>query len=75
MSASDDTRTRLIAAYRAGEIDSVELQDRLESEADVDDLDSLWARWSGQGLFDRPVEQEGYTSVTQTITEEIRDDG
>lgn len=75
MSGAADTRADLIRRFRDGEISSVELQDRLESEADVDDLDALWARWSGQGLFDEPVRQEGYTSVTQTLIEEIRDDG
>jgi hypothetical protein len=44
------------------------------SAEDTDTVDpvtkrDLWARFADQGLFTEPIEQEGFLSITRTITE------
>jgi len=41
-------------------------------DTDIVDPDSkrdLWARFADQGLFTEPIEQQGFLSITRTITE------
>jgi len=48
------------------------LYDMSASDTDIVDPESkrdLWARFADQGLFTEPIEQEGYLSITRTITE------
>ena len=49
----------LLACMSAEDTDIVDP----ESKAD------LWARFADQGLFTDPIEQEGFLSITSTITE------
>lgn len=44
---------------------SVEDTDIVDPESKAD----LWARFAEQGLFTDPIEQEGFLSITRTITE------
>ncbi len=44
---------------------SAEDTDIVDPESKAD----LWARFADQGLFTEPIEQEGYLSITSTITE------
>jgi len=44
------------------------------SASDTDSIDpeskaDLWARFADQGLFTEPIEQQGFLSITSTITE------
>lgn len=45
-----------------GEISSEELRDRLTELPQDTEKDELWVRWSGQGLFDQPIDRDGWTS-------------
>jgi len=44
---------------------SAEDTDIVDPESKAD----LWTRFADQGLFTAPIEQEGFLSITRTITE------
>lgn len=62
MSASEPTFDELRRMFTRGEIDADELRERLTDLPETTDRDELWARWSEQGVFDEPIEDEGWTS-------------
>jgi hypothetical protein len=75
MSASTDTVADLRDAFLAGEIDREEFLDRVGRVAPEEDRDGLWATWAAQGLFDEPIEQEGWTSFAGNRVREVFPDG
>jgi len=75
MSGTEPSPDELFDRFRAGEFDVSELVDRLEAlEADTD-REELWARWAEQGLFNGPIEQDGYTSFDGKSPREVDGDG
>jgi len=62
MADSDDSIAELRRQFLEGEIDGSELRDRLTELPQDTQRDELWARWSEQGLFDEPLDQDGWTS-------------
>lgn len=75
MAQDFDSVADVRAAFARGELDPQELEDALASTDEETDRDELWARWASQGLFDEPVEQEGYTSFKSGIPREVEGDG
>jgi len=62
MSAGDSDIERLRSRLLAGEIDVDTFKAELAGLETDTEKDELWAEWASQGLFDSPLEQDGYTS-------------
>lgn len=75
MSAGEDTFEEIRTAFVRGRIDSAELRDRLRALDEDTDREELWARWAEQGLFDDPIDQEGYVSFEGGQRREVDPDG
>lgn len=75
MSVSGETLESLRDRFLAGEIDRDEFLDRVSDVDTTEGRDELWARWAEQGLFDGPIEQDGYTSFAGNRVEEVDRDG
>lgn len=75
MSQSETTVDDLKQQFLRGDLDADELRQRLRELDTETDRDELWTRWAGQGVFDAPIDQEGYTSFKGARVREVDGDG
>jgi len=75
MSGSDRTFADLRAAFISGEITQEEFEAELEASTDVDDRDSLWAKYARDGLYADAIKQTGYVSFAGGSPERVDTDG
>lgn len=75
MSAEEPTVTELRDRLNRGEIDTDEFLDQLQGLTTETEREELWATWASQGLFDGPIEQDGYTSFKNGRVREVTEDG
>jgi len=73
MSATAVTEIRRLLSE--GEITAGEARDRLASLDGQTDRDELWSKFAGQGLYDDPIRQDGFTSKRGNRVETVGDDG
>jgi hypothetical protein len=75
MSAEEPTVTDLRDRLNRGEIDVDEFLSQLQGLTTETEREELWATWASQGLFDGPIEQEGFTSFKNGRARQVDDDG
>jgi len=75
MSSSEPSFEELRTQLIRGEIDADTFQDELGGLGLDADKETLWARWAAQGLFDEPIDQDGFLSLRGGIPEEVDGDG
>lgn len=75
MSASNSDIQRLKSQLLAGEIDVETFKAELSALETDTEKDELWAEWAAQGLFDSPLEQDGYTSRAGKGFRQVETDG
>lgn len=74
MSASATSLSDLRQAFLRGDVTPAELREELQQlDADTD-REELWLRWAGQGLFDEPIDQRGFTSFKGARVREVDPD-
>jgi hypothetical protein len=70
-----ETIAEVRAAFTRGEIPVDGLRDALDSTDEDSQKDELWVRWAEQGLFDDPIEQEGFLAFPNGVPTEVDGDG
>lgn len=75
MSATEPSLSDLKQRLQTGELSPDEFREIVRERDDLDDRLAIWVRFSEQGLFERAIEQSGFTSFKRGLPREVENDG